>query len=302
MFLSLIAVFNVASLFTWNLDHFTAPQFGWYIANQSIFTCKFFVFVQYASLQISGFLYSLVSVDRYFQVMSKPGLFISELPFGSRRSAYGWSIFVIILVVLLNGHLLIFNGYIETIVSNKTYEAIEVINNTELNVTQFCIFKNDVVRCYVSHLYEISPLWDKVQAVVYTFIPFIIMFIFNTLLIFNVLQRKSTSKLPSHNKKNKRLTISLIILTLSFLLLTAPGSVGYGFFVEYLYSQEAGHKAVAILLDSLMFSQQAILFYISYLSNKRVREVTKELICRKKTEELSNTTKNTTARKRANVF
>jgi hypothetical protein len=198
--------------------------------------------------------------------------------------------------------LLIFNGYIETKIFNETYNIIQVINNTMVNVTQLNVYTNDVVRCYASHLYEISPLWDKAQAVVYTFIPFIIMSVFNTLLIVNVLQRKSTAKIASHTKENKRLTISLILLTLSFLFLTAPGSVGYGFFIEYLYSPEVGHKAVAIFLDSLMFSQQAILFYISYLTNKRVREVIKQLLCKRKADnvklKVSNITKSTSADKK----
>ena len=88
VFLSFIAILDTLGLFVWNLDHYLFINFGFGIEGRNMVFCKFFTFLQYVTLQTSGLLYSVISVDRYFTVISKPGSFIKKLPFGTRKSAY----------------------------------------------------------------------------------------------------------------------------------------------------------------------------------------------------------------------
>jgi hypothetical protein len=234
VFLSFIAVTDTLGLFIWNLNHFLYPNYSIKLEKVSLFNCKFFTFLQYVTLQSSGLLYSIISIDRYFAVMSKPGSFMSRLPFGTPKSALKWSIVILIGTCLFNIHLLIINGYYKYTYTNST-NGTQLLNKTSL-------------VCYASPTISLSPLWDMVQAVVYTFIPFIIMAIFNSLLILNlrVKEIKKTS-----NMKKKRITISLAVITFAFIIMTAPGTIVYGFFADNLNASVLG-KALLTVFDSIM--------------------------------------------------
>ena len=69
--------------------------------------------IQYFSLQSSGFLTCLLTIDRFITLSSTPGSFYSKLPFSSPKSVATWSIGIITFFFLLNIHILFFYGYFE---------------------------------------------------------------------------------------------------------------------------------------------------------------------------------------------
>jgi hypothetical protein len=285
IFLAVISITDTIGLFIWNLNHFLNPNFQIYIENVNIFNCKFFTFLQYYTLQASGLLYSIISIDRYFSVISKPGSLVSRLPFGTPKSALIWSIFILITVFLFNTHLLVLNGYYETKYTNVSYE-INTLNGTAV---LYKVQESLKLSCYVVTSIKLWPLWDVVQAVVYTFIPFFVMSIFNTLLVVNGLKTfQSKNSINQASAKRKiRLTISLTAITFAFIIMTSPGTIAYGFFVEELYITKSG-RALLTALDSLMFLQQTLIFWISYLTNNKFSQIvngkfrTLFCICRRK--------------------
>jgi hypothetical protein len=243
IFLSFIAVIDTIGLFIWNLDHFLQPNFNIYIEKVNLFNCKFFTFLQYFTLQSSGFLYTFISIDRYFAVMSKPGSRISQLPFGTTKSTLIWSICILIGVFLFNTHLLVLNGYYENKYTNYSV-VIQNLNRTDL---VYKIKESLDLTCYAAPSFNLWPLWDVVHIVVHTFIPFIIMAVFNTLLIMNGLLVSKQIR----NRKKLSLTISLTVITLSFVIMTAPANFVYGFYNKELLATKYG-RALLTLIDSLM--------------------------------------------------
>jgi hypothetical protein len=145
--LSFISIVDTFALFVWNLNHYLAPNFNFTVEFVNMFTCKFFTFLQYFSLICSGMLHSLLSVDRYFTVISKPGSWVSRLPFGTKKSATFMSLGLCVFIGLLNGHLLIFNG---------TYKY-QTVNETVGNNSQIAVQVVKVV-CYESSAYQIVPM------------------------------------------------------------------------------------------------------------------------------------------------
>jgi hypothetical protein len=98
-------------LFIWNLDHFYNFYFGTYYEFTQLWLCRLMLFIQYSSLQSSGWLLSFLCFDRFISVMSTPGSIYKKLPFGTPRTAVRWSILIIIFFMLFNSHILMFNGF-----------------------------------------------------------------------------------------------------------------------------------------------------------------------------------------------
>lgn len=104
-------IIDTLSLFDWNLNHYLKPVFHLDMEFLNMFTCKVFSFGQYYLLQASGFLLSFVSIDRFVAIRTTPGSIYSKLPFGTNKSALGWSIFWLVVLFIFNGHILILIGY-----------------------------------------------------------------------------------------------------------------------------------------------------------------------------------------------
>lgn len=117
--------------------------------------------------------------------------------------------------------------------------------------------------------------WNKINMVFYNIIPFGIMIIFNTLLIVNL--RRMTKKRPEEYKsgpkkrspRRQNLTISLLILTFIFLIMTLPSSLFFGFF--YYGKVKNMDRSVAFLIDDISFLNNSMLFFISFVSNRNFR-------------------------------
>jgi hypothetical protein len=285
IFLSFIAIYDTLGLFTWNLNHFLQPNKLPAVESLSLAACRFFNFLQYFSLQCSGILYSMLSVDRYFTIMAIPGSFISKLPFGTHRSALMWCLSITLVLAVINCHMLFMHGFIKTTYVNATQPATDQIFNQTSNYT----YRKDKVEtlvCFVSEdgSYQINPMWDYANLVLYNFIPFILMAIFNTLLLMktfgtNSNRKKSTTqdkKAKLNNRRKRRLTISLFIITFGFIVMTLPGSIVYGFFFDLLRPTAVGH-AVLIACDCFLFSQHAMLFFMCLITNIFFRQAIVEL-------------------------
>ncbi len=110
-YLSFVAVTDTLSLFCWNLDHYLEVNHNMRIENINITVCRISVFIQYTSLQTSALILSVLCIDRYVSITSKPGSFRrTSLPFNSPRSALIWSFSILVLDCLFNCHVLFLAG------------------------------------------------------------------------------------------------------------------------------------------------------------------------------------------------
>jgi hypothetical protein len=110
-YLSFVAVTDTLSLFCWNLDHYFEVKHNMRLENINMVVCRISLFTQYTSLQSSALILSVLCIDRYISITSKPGSFRStSLPFNSPRSAFIWSISIIVLDCFFNLHVLFMAG------------------------------------------------------------------------------------------------------------------------------------------------------------------------------------------------
>lgn len=116
-------------------------------------------------------------------------------------------------------------------------------------------------------------VWDQVNLVFYNIIPFLVMITFNMLLIVNL--KKKLSKKNNHGQsvttspKRPSLTISLIILSFLFLVMTTPGTILFAYFYNGFLSNL--DESLVFLIDDISFMNHAMLFFISFISNRKFR-------------------------------
>lgn len=270
VFLSFVAVFDTISLFEWNLDHFLVPNFGIRLEFMNTFNCKFIVFIQVYSLQASAFLLSIMAIDRYVTISSIPGSIYSRLPFSTIKSSFIWSVIISVSLFLLNCHILIFNGnYIKIREKNST--LTRNINGT-LEAYFKIIRRKEKCYWYTSD-FRFYPTIDHVNLIVYNFVPFLIMAIFNILLIKKNLlssgiKSHSVKKISSSLLSRRRLTISLLSITFAFIFMTLPSSIAYGFFAHYNKNK---FELIFRFLDNVAFLFHSSLFFNCFISNTRFR-------------------------------
>jgi hypothetical protein len=244
--LSFVCITDTASLFTWNFDKFTNENFGFLIENLNMHTCKFFLFLQFFSLQSSGFLLGFVCIDRYFTIIAYPGSFYKKLPFGTIKSATIWSTSIVFLIFLINSYLIILDR-----------KPDDTLNG----IFEVCYELNNGFNIYVT--------WEKIHILLYSLIPSSLMIVFNILII-----KKFTSikdKFSSCKRKKTALTISLLSITSTFIIMTLPAALLYGFF-SHLF-KGIFLKNVLALIDYLSFLNRASLFINCFITNSNFRKI-----------------------------
>lgn len=112
----------------------------------------------------------------------------------------------------------------------------------------------------------------------YSLIPFGILVIMNSLLLFEVIRKKAIgSNIEVEKAKRRSLTITVIIITLIYILLTAPIAIGAGYFLVEI--SKIG-LWVLQLLSAFRYAYHSIGFFLLLASNKRFSEEVKSILCK----------------------
>ena len=114
----------------------------------------------------------------------------------------------------------------------------------------------------------------------YCFIPFLIMFICNIILIYQLVSERKFQKLKLRVKKavkRKRISISIMLLTTFFMISTLPIAYSGAFLQPELYSTKSGILAYHIF-GSISFSYHSCNFVLLLTSNKQFRIEFKNLM------------------------
>ena len=147
MVFSFISLLDLLSLFTWNLDSYFNIFYGFDYETKSFLACRLMVFLQFFGSDSSALLLSFISIDRYFTIISKPGSFVSKLPFGTARAAFIWSSSITIATFLLHSHILILNGYLDQPqYLNET--VVYEMNDSLIYKTKLKLNFTDDIHCY----------------------------------------------------------------------------------------------------------------------------------------------------------
>jgi hypothetical protein len=253
IYLSIVVVTDTLSLFTWNLNVYLGAFHDTRVEKFSLATCRIFMFLQYFSLEVSALLLSMLVVDRFFATLSKlnPAKF-HWLPFNTVKYTLGWSVLIVLAIFGLNIHILILAGEVK---------------------------KGGELQCYSS--WNGSPVyngvWDKVHMTFFSFIPFVVILVFNSLLVRLLVKHHRVNKFMKRDddflfsKSEKHLTVTIIVLTSIFLLMTMPAGIMFGLFENVLFGSADGLKTL-VIIDTIEFFNRCLTFIVFVSTNREFRQ------------------------------
>ncbi|CAF1209839.1 unnamed protein product [Adineta steineri] len=98
-----------------------------------------------------------------------------------------------------------------------------------------------------SWAFSIYPLWDYINLGVYNCIPFILMVIFNSGIIYHLIHRHHRTTIRNSRIRHRSITITLITTKFLFLIMTVPATVAFAFFPD-------GNETILHLLDGILYT------------------------------------------------
>jgi hypothetical protein len=220
-----------------------------------------------------------MTIDRFFSIISMPGNFKNHLPFTTTKSAYYWTILILTILFLLNSHILILNGYLDPAEWRNVSVVNENLNGSLINKTKIELYQSNDLNCYNYPTgFALFPIWDRVHLFIYSFFPFLLMLIFNLLLIRKTLFHK-TKNLDNNRamRKKRKLTITLVLISFEFIILTLPANIAFGFFYPYFKTFNFGNS-ILMFLDFIKFFYHSSLFLNCFLTNQKFRQYSKSIL------------------------
>jgi len=238
-----IAIFDILMLYGWNFDHYLSGAYGFTLQTYSIPSCKFFSFLNYFTPQCSAWLRVFICLDRYLSLSR-----LHKTWFSQSRNVLFIITCIITVFTIINFQFFLFACY---------YNEDGTVNTD-------------------SHLYEIYPLWDDMNLGLYNCAPFIFMFIFNSGVIYHLIRLRQTSTVQNSRIQHRSITITLVITTFLFSIMTIPGTVGFAFF-----SNTASYITLH-LLDTILYTYHILSFPLYMITFTEFRrEVIRLLTCNK---------------------
>ncbi|CAF1050576.1 unnamed protein product [Didymodactylos carnosus] len=239
-----MAVFDILMLYGWNLDHFLTSKYDYDLEHYSISTCKLFTFLNYFAAETSAWLRVCTCVDRLIALSS---LNLYRTKINSHKTVLIIIFSTVLIIFLIDAHILIFTCY-------KTWDSV---NNLTILKTG-------------STFYALNPMWDYVNLVLYNCIPFLLMSGFNSSIIYHLFQMKRTSMVQS-KIQHRQITITLVIYTLLFSIMTIPGTIAYAFFLPKL-ENKVYRDWLLHLLDSILYTYHISSFFLYLITFKEFRQ------------------------------
>lgn len=153
---------------------------------------------------------------------------------------------------------------------------IALINSHVLFTFGFDVVINGTYNRTACFVMESEPsthwkgTWCSVHSFLYSYVPSGILIITNALLCWTLYRKKKINKSARKQRKQKSLTLTIVFITIPFMLLTGFGSV-VNFFMPELLPTYKGN-VIIVIGDTLcaLFHSLNILSLI--LTNKRFRE------------------------------
>ncbi len=117
--------------------------------------------------------------------------------------------------------------------------------------------------------------------VTHTIIPFLLISCFNVLLIYSTRSRNFSNVSRKRKSEQRRMTHSVITITLLFMASTLPTASIQGQTLKFFLTYALGEFWV-LFCNFFTFSFQASTFPILYLTNSQIKAEFKKIISRKK--------------------
>ena len=262
--------------------------------NSNVYACKISLYAQFVTLETSSILRCLTCVDRYFTILPRYNVTkrgkLKKRYHGTVKSVNLWTTVVFIFLCLLHLHIPLLAG--ENVERYKLMPLDEqVIENNNTNnfndslsriidkYGKLYIEKQFIeFDCYQTKYYNIRPMWNRVHMTINSILPCIIMFSFDILLLYRTyLVKRRMIGIRIFNKiadtNRRRLTLSLICITTSYLVMTLPVSFVHSFYLEMFYLESPNGINYIFLLAALSAYPHCLIFFECYLTNSKFRHV-----------------------------
>ena len=228
-----IAVFDILMFYDWNIDHYLSAVHNFTLLKSTIPSCKFAMFFGYFTSETSAWLRVFVCIDRYLMLSR-----LHRTSFGQSRTALIMILGIIGFFVLFNFHFIIFN----------------------------CYYTSDGTININAQLYSILPLWDYIHLTFYNLIPFILMMIFNSGVIYHLFRLRRTSTVHNSRIQHRAISITLLATTFLFLIMTVPASICFAFF------STPNNATLLRVVDGLLFTYHITSFPLYMLTFDEFRQ------------------------------
>ena len=123
-------------------------------------------------------------------------------------------------------------------------------------------------------------MWQTVHGYLYSVTPFILLAIFNLLLLQKLLlaHRKNLAsrKTPNAIAKKRSMSKTVLFVTSWFILITLPHSITGGYYWENLYGTDYG-RLILYVTQSLQFTHHSANFVMLYVVNKKFKKEIKQI-------------------------
>ena len=171
------------------------------------------------------------------------------------KQAYLSCFFLIVVIVAANSNVLFTYGY-------------DVYDNTTYLFTS-CTEIDGAPGTYW------MTIWGEAHAFLYSYIPFVLLAIANVLLIIRLHQQNrinfmSFDQANIKTKRQKAVTISIMVMTILFILVTGTGAV-VNFFIQDLVQSYTGN-VILVFGDLMCFSFHSLNILSLLLTYKRFRK------------------------------
>lgn len=123
-------------------------------------------------------------------------------------------------------------------------------------------------------------IYNKIHLLLYSAIPFFLLFIINALLIYFLVKinKVSIAENKAATNRKTRTTKTIIIVTMAFIIFTLPGAICSYYFSE-LISLPYGYY-ILVFFDCVTFSYHGLNSIILYNSNKLYKKEVRKFIFR----------------------
>ncbi|CAF5119115.1 unnamed protein product [Rotaria magnacalcarata] len=227
-----MAIFDILMLYGWNIDHYFSIMHGFQIQTSSIPVCRFCSFLNYFAPQSSAWLRVFVCWDRYLSLSR-----LHKTWFSHPKNVLTIIACIMSILFLLNCHMFFSTCY---------YIAPGKIT-------------------VLSWAFQIYPLWDYVNLGVYNGAPFALMVIFNSGVIYHLIKLRRTSTIQNSRIQHRSISITLVITTFLFLMMTIPATVGFAFF-------STSYRPVLQFLDGLLYTYHILSFPLYIITFDEFRQ------------------------------
>jgi flagellar basal body-associated protein FliL len=267
-----LALIELLIPFTWNINYVVRELLWKYqkhislknLEQHSLFVCKLISYSAYFSLQCAAWLKTLATFARCVSLNHQWSLnkYLSKSIIIRRVI-----LIVIFLIGLINFPIWIINGKRISLQNNQT-------NQTEIQI-----------KCYYQS--KFFQFWEIIHLLLYNFIPFTLMIICNILIIRQVrdsrrrTQRSKLSLTTSNNRNTRsneggRLTKTLILITIFFIMFTSPAAIFYIFLGKIIRRHR---NLITMNLSNLATTSHVTSFIIYWLSSTDFRDAAISVLC-----------------------